>query len=715
MMVRHSIKYYEAHAQTISLLIEEITSSDNNADIIQRLRANDPTFKLLQISGERNFFSDDHDFIIDEGDDDEGDDLGWLGYFVGNSSTLENLGIYNTPFLSANRLGDFIEGLSRNRSMQILHIGVDLGSACFRQMGDFFKNHNNLRELSFGDMDTMGVESARSIAFMLNQCERSNLRKICFEQSGASEEVLTEIVTAISTHSQLQVLNLGENNLGRDGSVALGKALKACDNPRLQKLVLCFNSIDDEGLRALVDGMQNCHSLTELDLEGNDLITADGFSSLSTLFQSEHCHLKHLDVSYMNMGDVGVVRTISTGLASLTSLEKLHFSGNSIGDDGARALGAELVNLRSLEDLNLGDNSIGDVGASALAAGLVNLRSLEDLNLGENSIGDDGARALAAGLKNLQSLETLNLSSNSIGSTGATAIGAGLKSLQSLKTLFLYSNSIGDGGSAALAAGLVNLHSLEKIYLGANSIGDLGVQALVEGGLVHCDNLQYLCLSSNVTITASGLSSMSTILQSERCSLTEISIWDIPFGDDGAVALADVLKGNKSMKQLRFDPDSARVTSVGWPAFSKLLCDTSSVNATYLSNHSLEAIGEWNNGSAPNGLKALLVLNKHEAEHVAIHKILNSHYDFDVEPFFEWKLKLLPLVISWFERVRTLVDENSWMSDGSVQNFQSRKLSAMYNFVRGMPLLAIDGYCSRNVAVLAPSRKRKIEQLVDES
>jgi hypothetical protein len=194
-----------------------------------------------------------------------------------------------------------------------------------------------------------------------------------------------------------------------------------------------------------------------------------------------------------------------------------------------------------------------------------------------------------------------------------------------------------------------------------------------------------------------------------------INIWlgEIPFGNDGAVALADALKGNKSMKQLYFDPDLAGITSVGWSAFSKLLCDTSSVNTTYLSNHFLGKIGHWDNGGAPNGVKQLLTLSRHPAdEHVAIHKILKSHSDFDVEPFFEWKLNLLPLVMSWFERVRILVDDHSWISDESAEEIQSRQLSTMYNFIRGMPLLAIDGYRSRNnSATLAQMRKRKVDQL----
>ena len=88
----------------------------------------------------------------------------------------------------------------------------------------------------------------------------------------------------------------------------------------------------------------------------------------------------------------------------------------------------------------------------------------------------------------------------------------------------------------------------------------------------------------------------------------------------------------------------------------------------------------------PQDVKQLLALNEQTDKHdVAIKKILKYHPDFDVEPFFEWNLKALPLVLSWFERARG-------MSAESEEEIQKRQLSTMYNFVRGMPLEAIDGY-----------------------
>ena len=244
--------------------------------------------------------------------------------------------------------------------------------------------------------------------------------------------------------------------------------------------------------------------------------------------------------------------------------------------------------------------------------------------------------------------------------------------------------------------------------LGGNSIGDEGIQALVEG-ILHCSNLSKLYLFGNRSITALGVVSLSALLRS-NCPLTDLTLSDTRFGDDGAVALADGLKGKK-LRELLFFLNEAGLTPVGWSAFSKLLCDTSSVNNTYLSNHTLERIGYWGSRGAPDDVKQLLALNKHPDEHIAIHKILKSHPDFDVEPFFEWNLKVLPLVVSWYERVITLmnVDEHKWISDESLEAIQSRKLSTMYKFIRGLPhMTTSDDYCSRKNPTKFAFLKRKI-------
>ena len=122
----------------------------------------------------------------------------------------------------------------------------------------------------------------------------------------------------------------------------------------------------------------------------------------------------------------------------------------------------------------------------------------------------------------------------------------------------------------------------------------------------------------------------------------------------------------------------------GWQPFQKVLFDTSSVNATFLSNHTLYDVSPTGNVNEIVG--PLLRLNrKDDKKEVATIKILLCHNDFDMLPFFEWEFKVLPLVLSWLERA-----SECEMPEGFEPNIEERKLSTIYQFVRGMPVLYVE-------------------------
>ena len=192
------------------------------------------------------------------------------------------------------------------------------------------------------------------------------------------------------------------------------------------------------------------------------------------------------------------------------------------------------------------------------------------------------------------------------------------------------------------------------------------------------------------------------------------------FGDEDATALADALSGNKSLRTLclpkqQNEDEECAITDAGWSAFSKLLCDTSSINNTYLSNHTLTHVGAMMNGmnGTPRDIVDLLKMNE-GAQHSDFRcqrlvrvKILMSHPDLDMEPLFAYKLKFLPLITNWFRQNIQLCGDGV----GSVPKMQSRELSAVYKFVRGMPLLASDGYWT-NVLYDSQAEKRKLQMML---
>ena len=125
--------------------------------------------------------------------------------------------------------------------------------------------------------------------------------------------------------------------------------------------------------------------------------------------------------------------------------------------------------------------------------------------------------------------------------------------------------------------------------------------------------------------------------------------------------------------------------------FSRLLCNTSSINDTHSSNHTLEKLdllGE--NQHSGRQLDILLKLNKGtNKSHVAIKKILKNHPNIDTKPLFELDLegeqtlKALPYIVDWFGRAKKAVAED----EENCYRLDERKLSAILQFSKAMPLL----------------------------
>ena len=290
------------------------------------------------------------------------------------------------------------------------------------------------------------------------------------------------------------------------------------------------------------------------------------------------------------------------------------------------------------------------------------------------------------------SLDELDLSGNNLGNDDLLTLAAALTDCTSMKTLHLCANdfSMAAEGLGALSGWLQTAGiKLDNLHLWGCHINDEGLQAFIEGAVNNCS---YLDLSRNRRITASGLRLLSTALQSERCYMKDLNLIDMSIGVDAVEAIARGLVGNKTLRNLHLLPSADTITPAGWSALSKALCDTSSINNTYLSNHTI--IGLWdicvvNPENMPQNLARYLRLNQRYPQHTARCKILMSHAHLDMAPLFKWELKFLPLAVNWFERAKpctTLSIDGDPILEESDEVFQSRiLLTALYEFVREYP------------------------------
>ena len=314
--------------------------------------------------------------------------------------------------------------------------------------------------------------------------------------------------------------------------------------------------------------------------------------------------------------------------------------------------------------------------------------NLKIIHIEECSFGEDGARLFALALGSCtRSLVNLELEHTNTSDEGMVDIITSLSMHTHLRYLDLDGNRMSTNGCTAMATLLQHsANQLQHLDISRNEIDDEGVNVLVPA-LKNCSHLQTLRMHRNESITSRGWQHLATILESPLCWIRRVGI-GLNVDDKALAAFVDALINNNTLETLRIDYN-ASINANGWQSFSGLLCNPSTANSTFLSNHTLHTINGCEGTNVPSfwsALKPLLTLNaRSNKKEVAIIKILQTHNDFDMMPFFEWEFKVLPLMIDWFERASAI-----FMPRGFEPNIGPRKLSCIYQFVRGMPLLYVE-------------------------
>ena len=129
---------YDELASTIN--IEDISSDELNQEILRRLKDNDPSFDELWICSPEQV-TDMFSFCPDNWKE-----LGWLGYFIGRNTFVNelHLGLTPPPSYSSGFEG-FRRGMGRNKSIQKIGFNLHrLEGRVIELLDQFFNNNNNL-------------------------------------------------------------------------------------------------------------------------------------------------------------------------------------------------------------------------------------------------------------------------------------------------------------------------------------------------------------------------------------------------------------------------------------------------------------------------------------------------------------------------------------------------------------------------------------------
>ncbi|EJK69901.1 hypothetical protein THAOC_08801 [Thalassiosira oceanica] len=356
-------------------------------------------------------------------------------------------------------------------------------------------------------------------------------------------------------------------------------------------------------------------------------------------------------------------------LCKCNHIKKMHFDGTDLAEIIDKLDGA--MKSSNFTHFVVEECHLGVPEATFLfdAFGLMN--SLEDLiidceeeggvlaNLNDGDMADCiPSLAACSGMRSLK-LNYLNLSTNS-----CAALRGVFPRMANLRDLVLCGNSFDDDCTRLLAQGLSDCKQMQSLNLSHNRISDNGLNALVQRLPASVDALY---------------------LERNDITLARHVLLQCNIGDEGTATLADGLRNNQRLTDMSLGGNN--ITERGWNALSSILCDTSSINATYNSNHALQHLGYYR---IPQDVEMMLRLNKDKSKsHVAANKILQSHPHLDMRPLFGRELGLLPHVVAWLEHF--------------AKSRLDLKLSSIFEFVRAMPMKVADG-----VVGMTEGEKRKL-------
>jgi hypothetical protein len=330
--------------------------------------------------------------------------------------------------------------------------------------------------------------------------------------------------------------------------------------------------------------------------------------------------------------------------AGLSEEEEEKF--NSLAVDGMTYLMELLIQQKDLLELCT-ISEIGRLGILESANLLTHSEmKIQILTLYNIDFGNEGVAILGNALATNKTLKKMNIRflNFELGVEGWRGFSDCLRSSRSaLQELDLSEIRLGDEGAAILGAALATNKTLKKLKIGCS------------------------CSSDFVQLGVEGWRGFSDCLQSPLSVLEELELLNIGLGDVGTAAiLGNALATNKTLKKLTI---GYRYDDIGWRSFSdcfvpNIICDVTSIESTYSSNHTLCYVS--------NVASPYLTMNENgNKASVSRQKILKHHFtgrDEDILVFAQMPETVMPCAISWIGR-------------------DSLGYSLMLNFVRGNPTL----------------------------
>lgn len=296
------------------------------------------------------------------------------------------------------------------------------------------------------------------------------------------------------------------------------------------RLDLCKQVVGPEGIGPVLDAVADNPHVTNFMI-GNNIVGNSGARAIADFIRGGR---SHIDVWYIGGNEIDAqgLAPICEALYDHPHVQSLWLKRNPLGPDSGALLAELLRRNDRIHTLDLVNTGLLDEGLRVLAEALADNRGLRHLYLGTNGLGVDSARVLADILRTHDHLESLFVSCNRLGDEGAELLANALRRNTSLRRLSLASNRMGPAGAEALADALSDGTSgLEFLGLGwtraTAAVGELGNR-----------------------IGNDGASALARMLRANR-SLRALDVSHNRISQAGIDALGDALEANRSLCLLR--------------------------------------------------------------------------------------------------------------------------------------------------------------------
>jgi len=267
---------------------------------------------------------------------------------------------------------------------------------------------------------------------------------------------------------------------------------------------------------------------------------------------------------------------LASKIAHLNYLKSVEASGNR-----ADTRMITLFNSENVTDLHLDHRPIRLEAAGALSKTLPAHDETETLSLVNTGLDDASLKCIAEVLEKL-SLKSLDLSRNNITGAGAQELAKGITSNLSLTELNLSDNKVDDAGVASLAQALAAKPAITTCNLNGNQITGSGVKSLSEHIGNNERSFSNLQLNNN-KLGDDGASAVANLIKANS-TITHVHLSGNGIGDSGVAALCSALGPDSLVVDL--DLSDNNITSAGASSIEKLLKNNTTIIKLNLSGNS---------------------------------------------------------------------------------------------------------------------------------